>query len=251
MTWENIFDTQNTASIGDVAVSPDDPNVIWLGTGEANNRQSSSWGDGIYKSTDGGKTWKHMGLADSHHVGRIVVNPRNTDVVYVAAVGHLWGPNRERGVFRTTDGGLTWTNTLYINEDTGVSDLVMDPSNERILYAAAYQRRRSGWGFNGGGPHSGIYKTVDGGRTWTKLTTGLPKGDTGRIGLDVYRSNPNIVYATIENKDGGIFRSEDKGESWVRVNTLNPRPMYFSQIRIDPNDDRRIYVCGGELFVSD
>ncbi len=250
-TWENVFDSQGSVSIGDVAIHPRDYNVIWVGTGEANNRQSSSWGDGIYKSTDGGRTWKYMGLRESRHIGRIVVDPVDSDIVYVAALGRLWGPNRERGVYKTTDGGLNWQQVLTINEDAGACDIAMDPANPKTLYAAAYQRRRSPWGFNGGGPHGGIYKTVDGGRTWRKLTQGLPTGDTGRIGLDIYRGNPDIVYAIIENEKGGVFRSDDKGESWTRLNALNPRPMYYSQIRVDPTDEKRIYVLGTQLHVSD
>jgi len=250
-TWENVFNRETSVSIGDVAINPDDANIVWVGTGEANSRQSSSWGDGIYKSTDGGKTWKHMGLRESHHIGRIVVNPIDTDIVFVAALGHLWGPNAERGVFMTSDGGVTWKNVLSVNGDTGAVDLAMDPLNPKTLYAAMYQRRRTGWGFNGGGPGSGIFKTTDGGRTWRKLTNGLPQTDVGRIGLDIYRKNPNIVMARVENREGGVFRSEDKGETWVKINSLNPRPMYFSQIRIDPNDDKRVYVGGVQLHISD
>jgi len=250
-TWENVFEHQSSVSIGDVAINPSDPNVVWVGTGEANNRQSSSWGDGIYKSTDGGKTWKNMGLRESNHIGRIVINPQDTDIVYVAALGHLWGANPERGVYMTTDGGLNWKQILAIDSDTGAVDLVMDPANPKVLLAATYQRRRSSWGFNGGGPGSGIYKTVDGGRTWRKITAGLPAGDTGRIGLDMYRKDSNIVYATVENRNGGVFRSDDKGETWARVSNVNPRPMYFSQIRIDPDDKSRIYVCGVDIYVSD
>lgn len=250
-TWEDVFDRQGSVSIGDVAINPADPNVVWVGTGEANNRQSSSWGDGIYKSTDGGQSWTHMGLNESDHIGRIVINPIDTDIVYVAALGHLWGANPERGVFMTRDGGKSWQHVLAIDSDTGAVDLAMDPSNPKILYAATYQRRRSAFGFNGGGPGSGLYKTVDGGRTWRKLKKGLPEGDMGRIGIDIYRKNPNIVYAIIQNEDGGVFRSEDKGESWTRQSDLDPRPMYFSQMRIDPNDDKRIYVCGTNLHVSD
>jgi photosystem II stability/assembly factor-like uncharacterized protein len=250
-SWANVFDSQPTVSIGDIALNPTDPSVVWVGTGEANNRQSSSWGDGIYKSTDGGKTWKHMGLRETQHIGRIVIDPNDTDIVYVAAVGRLWGANKERGVFRTADGGVTWQHVLSINEDTGAVDLVMDPANSKVLLAAAYQRRRTGWGFNGGGPDSGIHKTVDGGRTWRKITAGLPSGDTGRIGLDIYRRDSNIMYATVENREGGVFRSEDKGETWSKVNSLNPRPMYFSQIRIDPTDRQRIYVNGVNLHISD
>jgi photosystem II stability/assembly factor-like uncharacterized protein len=250
-TWENVFDTQTTVSIGDVAINPTDPNVVWVGTGEANNRQSSSWGDGIYKSTDGGKTWRHMGLRDSQHIGRIVVDPQDTDIVYVAALGRLWGASKERGVFKTADGGLTWQHVLAIDEDTGAVDLIMDPANPKVLLAASYQRRRTGWGFNGGGEGSGIHKTVDGGRTWRKLSGGLPTGEVGRIGLDMYRRNSSIIYATVEHREGGVFRSEDRGETWTRVNSLNPRPMYFSQIRIDPNDPQRIYVNGVNLHISD
>ena len=250
-TWENVFDRQSTVSIGDVAIDPADPNVVWVGTGEANNRQSSSWGDGIYKSTDGGKSWKNMGLRESHHIGRIVVNPSNTDIVYVAALGHLWGPNPERGIFMTNDGGLTWQQVLSISPDVGVVELIMDPTNPKVLYAGAYERRRTARGFKGTGPGGGVYKTADGGRTWRKLTNGLPTGDQGRIGLDIYRKNPNIVYAIVEAADGGVFRSEDKGESWTKMNSYNPRPSYYSQIRIDPNDDKRIYVLNTNLGLSD
>ena len=250
-TWENVFDRQDTVSIGDVAINPADPNVVWVGTGEANNRQSSSWGDGIYKSTDGGKTWTHMGLRQSHHIGRIVINPIDTDIVYVAALGHLWGANRERGIFMTRDGGLSWQHVLAIDENTGVVDIAIDPVNPKTLYAGAYARRRSAFGFNGGGPNGGVFKTVDGGRSWNRLEKGLPEGDNGRIGLSIYQKNPDIVYAIVENENGGIFRSDDKGESWTRVNSLNPRPMYYSQIRVDPSDEKRIYVLGTQLHLSD
>lgn len=251
ITWEPIFDDQPTSTIGDVTVAPSNPDIVWVGTGEANNRQSSSWGNGVYKSTDAGKTWRHMGLEDTHHIGRIVIHPTNPDIVYVAALGHLWGPNRERGLYRTRDGGKTWEKVLYISENTGCVDVAMDPQSPNTLYAAAYQRRRRGWGFNGGGPESGVYKTTDGGETWTKLTDGLPKGDTGRIGIDIYRSNPNIVYITLEHKSGGVFRSEDKGLTWKKMSSTNPRPMYYSQIRIDPNNDQRIWVLGAQMYVSE
>jgi len=251
VTWEPIFDEQPVSSIGAIGVAPSDPNIVWVGTGEANNRQSSSWGNGVYKSTDGGKTWKHMGLADTHHIGRIVIHPKNSDIVYVAAVGHLWGPNKERGLFKTIDGGKTWKKILYINEDTGCIDVAIDPESPDTLYAAMYQRRRTPFGFNGGGPHSGLYKTTDGGETWVKLTDGLPKGDTGRIGIAIYRKNPNIVYAIIENKDGGVFRSEDRGLTWKKMSDTNPRPMYYSQIRIDPNNDLRIWVLGARMYYSE
>jgi photosystem II stability/assembly factor-like uncharacterized protein len=251
ITWKPIFDNESVSSIGAIAVALSDPSIVWVGTGEANNRQSSSWGNGVYKSTDGGKTWKHMGLTDTHHIGRIVIHPRDPNIIYVAAVGHLWGPNKERGLFKTIDGGKTWEKILYINEDTGCIDVAIDPESPNTLYAAMYQRRRTPFGFNGGGPYSGLYKTTDGGKTWIHLTNGLPKGDTGRIGIAIYRKNPNIVYAIIENKEGGVFRSEDKGLTWKKMSSTNPRPMYYSQIRIDPNNDQRIWVLGARMYYSE
>ena len=253
ITWEVLFDDLDDAvSIGDIAIAKDDANLVWVGTGENNNRQSGSWGNGVYKSTDGGKTWKHMGLRDSKHIARIIVDPVDHDVVYVAALGSLWGAGKERGVFKSTDGGLTWTNVLLVDEHTGATELVQDPSNNKVLYAATYQRRRATWGFNGGGPGSGIHKSSDAGRTWTKLTNGIPSGPLGRIGMDVYRANPNIVYARIEHQgESGTYRSDDGGLSWRKMSNVNPRPMYFSQIRIDPTNDLRIYVLGVQIHISD
>ncbi|HYP29810.1 MAG TPA: hypothetical protein VE262_24085 [Blastocatellia bacterium] len=250
-TWAPIFDEVGSPSIGDVTVAPSDPNVVWVGTGEPNNRQSSSWGDGVYRSLDGGKTWQNMGLKDSKHIGRIAIDPKDANVVYVAAAGHLWGPNKERGLFKTSDGGKTWSNVLFINEDTGVIDVAMDPKEPGTLYAAAYQRRRTPYGFNGGGPHSALYKTTDGGATWNKLTNGLPQGNTGRIGIDIYRANPNVVYAVVEHEKGGTFRSDDRGVTWKQMSNTNPRPMYYSKIRIDPNNDQRIWVLGAPMFTSE
>jgi photosystem II stability/assembly factor-like uncharacterized protein len=251
-TFEAQFTNETTSSIGDVAIAPNDANLVWVGTGENNNRQSSSWGDGVYKSTDGGKTWKNMGLRDSKHIARVIVDPVDHDVVYVAALGSLWGAGGERGVYKTSDGGLTWSRSLTTDENTGATELVMDPSNNKTLYAATYQRRRATWGMNGGGPGSAIYKTTDAGRTWTKLTKGLPEGAMGRIGMDVYRRNSNIVYARIEHaKESGVYRSEDAGASWAKMSATNPRPMYFSQIRVDPNNEQRLYVLGVQLHISD
>ncbi len=250
-TWKPIFDDQGTASIGAVSLAPSDPEIVWVGTGEANNRQSSTFGDGVYKSLDGGATWSHMGLRDTQHIGRIRVHPTNPRVVYAAALGHLWGANAERGVFRTSDGGKTWEKVLFVDSDTGVVDIAMDSRNPDVLYAAAYQRRRTAFGFNGGGPGSGLYKTTDGGDNWRRLDSGLPEGPLGRIGLDVYRSDPRIVYALVQHSEGGVFRSEDRGESWAKINDLNPRPMYYSQIRIDPSDSQRIYVLGGPFYLSE
>jgi photosystem II stability/assembly factor-like uncharacterized protein len=251
-TFEAQFTNETTSSIGDIAIAPNDANHVWVGTGENNNRQSSSWGDGVYKSTDGGKTWKNMGLRESKHIARILVDPMDHDVVYVAAQGSLWGAGGERGVYKTTDGGLTWNRVLVTDEHTGVTELVMDPSNNKTIYAATYQRRRAPWGMNGGGPGSAIWKSSDAGRTWTKLTKGIPEGALGRIGLDVYRKNSSVVYARIEHpKESGTYRSDDAGASWTKMSATNPRPMYFSQIRIDPNNDQRIYVLGVSLHVSD
>jgi len=251
ISWKPIFDDQPVSSIGDVTVSQSEPDVVWVGTGEGNNRQSSSWGNGVYKSADGGKTWTNMGLKESYHIPRIVIHPANANIVYVAAQGKLWGMNDERGVFKTIDGGKTWSKVLFINEDTGVNDLAMDPMNPDTLYAAAYQRRRTAFGFNGGGPGSAIYRTTDGGATWKKLTNGLPKGEMGRIGLDVYRRNGNIVYALVESEESGLYRSDDKGETWVKMSNTDPRPMYFSQVRIDPNNDQRIWVAGVTMAYSE
>jgi photosystem II stability/assembly factor-like uncharacterized protein len=253
-TWEPVFDKEGVSTIGDIAIAPSDPAVVWVGTGEPNNRQSSSWGDGIYKSLDAGKTWQKMGLAATHHIGRVVIHPKNPEIVYAAALGHLWGPNPERGVYKTTDGGKTWNQVLKINDDTGVSDIAMDPESPDTLYAAAYERRRTPFGFNGGGPDSAIYKTVDGGATWKKLVKGLPYengGDTGRIGLDIYRKDSNIVYAIVQHEKGGTYRSEDKGETWKKMGDTNPRPSYYSQIRIDPNNDLRIWELGAQMFYSE
>ena len=253
-TWESVFDKEGVSTIGDIAIAPSDPSVVWVGTGEPNNRQSSSWGDGVYKSTDAGKTWKNMGLAETRHIGRVVIHPKNPDVVYAAALGHLWGPNPERGVYKTTDGGKTWNQVLKISNDTGVSDIAMDPESPDTLYAAAYQRRRTPFGFNGGGIESAIYKTTNGGVTWKKPTKGLPYengGETGRIGLDIYRKDPNIVYALVQHDKGGIYRSEDKGETWKKMSDTNPRPSYYSQVRIDPNNDLRIWALGAAMFFSE
>src|SRR3990172_132556 len=179
VTFEPVFDDQEVSTIGDLALAPSDPSILYLRTGEPNNRQSSSWGNGLYKTMDGGRTWRHLGLSDPQHIGRVVVHPRQPEVVYVAALGRLWGPSRERGLYKTSDGGMTWVNTKFIDEDTGFVDVAMDPESPDTLYAASYQRRRTGFGFNGGGPGSGLWKTTDGGATWTRLTKGLPPDGHG------------------------------------------------------------------------
>jgi len=271
VTWTPVFDREAVASVGAVAVSQSDPNIVWVGTGEANNRNSSSWGNGVYKSTDGGKTWSNVGLQDSHDIGRIAIHPADTNTVYVAALGHLWGANPERGLYKTTDGGKTWTAVLQIDADTGpagsgtgVVDVAIDPGDPNIVYAAAYQRRRTPWNFTSGGPGSGLYKSSDAGKTWQKLTQGLPAGPLGRIGIDIYRKNPNVVYVIIESdlggrtrsieersREGGLFRSEDKGESWKRLSEVNPRPFYYSKVRVDPQNEANIYVLGARFYITE
>jgi photosystem II stability/assembly factor-like uncharacterized protein len=251
-TWTPVFDEVGSPSTGDVTLAPSNPAILYVGTGEANNRQSSSWGSGVYKSMDAGKTWKHLGLRETFHIGRIVVHPTNPDVVYVAALGDLWGPNPDRGVFMSTDGGANWSKTLYIDDDTGVSDLAIDPQSPNVLYAAAYMRRRTVYGYNGGGPKSGLYRSTDSGKTWTKIANGLPTtGDVGRCAVEVFRRNSNIVYALVEHMtQGGVYRSDDKGATWTRMSDTNPRPSYYSQIRIDPNNENKIWVLGAPLYMS-
>lgn len=249
-TWASVFDEQATLSIGDIAVSRSHPDHVWVGTGEANNRNSSPWGEGVYRSTDGGVTWQLMGLEETRHIGKVLIHPTNPNVVWVGALGHLFGPNRERGIYKTEDGGASWDKVFEIDENTGVVDMEMDPSDPATIYAAAYQRQRRAYGFNGGGPGGGLYKSSDGGESWTELTNGLPEGNKGRIGIDVSQENPNIVMAIVEAEDGGIFRSEDRGESWTKVNALNPRPMYYSAMYMDPNDDEHVYVLGTYMHRS-
>src|SRR6266545_4398509 len=331
-TFTPVFETYSSASIGDIAIHPTNPDIVYVGTGEANNRQTSTSGDGVYKTTDGGKTFTNMGLKDTQTIARIVIDPKSPDTVYVASPGHLFGPNPERGIFKTTDAGKTWSKIKFIDDDTGFTDIAIDPSNSRVLYAASYQRRRSGCCFNGGGPGSALWKTADGGKTWTTISAAsLPPGTYGRIALEVSRSNPNVVYAQIQagptgasapargadptasteatppgaaavtaqgapaaasgarganpqqqtaaggggrggynwcnnggpgrgfgrggdqaagvppaldRARGGLFRSDNKGTSWTLVSNCNARPMYFSQLRVDPSNDKTIYVAG-------
>src|SRR5439155_21899712 len=204
VSFEPVFDTYNTASIGDIAIHPTSANVVYVGTGEANNRQTSTFGDGIYKTIDGGKTFTRLGLSETQTIARIVIDPKNPETVYVASPGHLFGPSPDRGVYKTSDGGKTWNKIKFIDDDTGFTDIVLDPSNSNIIYAASYQRRRSGCCFNGGGPGGALWKSADAGKNWTPLTgQGLPPGTYGRIALDVSRSNPNVVYAQIEAGEVG------------------------------------------------
>ncbi len=251
-TWAPVLDRAAVGVFGDVALAPSDPRVVWAGTGEQNNRQSTSWGAGVYRSTDGGDTWRFLGLEATHHIGRIGVDPADPDVAYVAAQGDLWAPSPERGVYRTTDGGRTWRKVLYVDTLTGATDVVVDPTDGRTVYAATYQRLRRAWGFNGGGPGGGIWKTTDGGEHWTRLTNGLPAGPLGRIGLAISAQRPGVVVARVEHaSEGGVYRSEDGGASWTRVSRTNPRPSYYGGIWIDPTDAHRVYLLSTDAYVSD
>lgn len=252
ITWASIFDDYPVSTGGDLAIFAGNSNILWLGTGEQNNRQSSSWGNGMYRSTDAGKTWTHIGLDATAAIAKVRLHPTDPNVAWVAAAGNLWKSNPERGVYKTTDAGRTWTKVLYVDENTGATDLVMDPSDANTVYAAMYQRLRTPWGYNGGGPGSAIYKTTDGGQTWKKLTNGIPEGDKGRIGLAIAATYPKMLLATIEHPTAsGTYRTEDGGETWVRANGTNPRPMYYSKVFIDPTNERRAYILGVEVYRSD
>lgn len=255
LTWTPLFNHEAVASIGAIAIAPSDDNVIYVGTGEEAPRGDISFGDGVYKSTDGGKSWTNVGLKDTRQIARIIVDPRNPDVVYVAAEGHIYGANSERGVFRSTDGGKTWQKILYKDEQTGAIDLAMDPGNPRILYAALWQVRREPWHLSDGGPGSGLYKSVDGGSTWQQLSGhGLPTGVLGRVGVAVAGgSNGQRVYALIEAKDGGLFRSEDGGTTWHLVNDkqiLTTRAWYFTNVFADPHSPNVVYVANNGFYRS-
>ncbi len=254
VTWKPIFDGEAVYSVGCLAIDPKDSLTIWAGSGENNSQRSVSWGDGVYKSTDGGASWKNMGLPKSEHIGKILIDPRDSNVVWVAAQGPLWAPGGDRGLYKTTDGGKTWKKVLEISENTGVSDLAFDPRNPDVVYAVAYQRRRHVWTLINGGPESGIHKTRDGGVTWTQLSGGLPKENMGRIGIAVAPSAPDTVYATIEasRKAGGFFRSKDGGASWERtIKTVSSSPQYYQELFVDPKDADRVYAADTFLQVTE
>jgi photosystem II stability/assembly factor-like uncharacterized protein len=248
--WENISDGKipgPSASIGAIAVAPSDPKILYVGTGEADIRNTVIPGDGVYKSTDAGKTWQSVGLRDTHSVSAILVDPKDPNVVYVASIGHVFAPDPDRGVFKSTDGGKTWTKILFVDNNTGAICLVMDPGNSGTMYATMWEVIRKPWGLTSGGPGSGIYKTTDGGAHWTNITThsGLPSGILGRIGLSIAASKPDIVYAIIQAKEGGVFRSDDGGATWKRVNEemkLRQRAFYYMTIYVDPKDPNTVYA---------
>jgi len=254
-TWAPIFDSQKSYSIGTITIDPNNSEILWVGTGENVSGRHVAWGDGVYKSNDGGKTWQSMGLKQSEHIGKILVDPRNSDVVFVAAEGPLWSAGGERGLYKTTDGGKTWQWVLEIDKNTGVTDVEFDPSNPDVMYAAAYQRHRQTWSFLAGGPNSGIYKSTNNGDSWYQLKTGLPKGDMGKIGLAVTPANPAIVYATIEANDEekGFYRSLNKGESWEKQNSYisgGTGPHYYQEIEASTQNPDLIYQMDVFYHVS-
>lgn len=261
-TWLALFQKEPVSSIGALAIDPADPEVIYVGTGEACPRGDMSFGDGVYKSTDGGKTWSHLGLNNTRHIAKIIIDPRNPEIIYVAALGSVYGPSEDRGVFRSNDGGKNWQKVLFHDASTGAIDLAMDPHNRHVLFAALWQVQRNPWSFTSGGPGSGIYRSIDGGDHWTEITGhGLPVGVLGRIGVSV-GAQSNRVYAIVEAKDGGLYRSDDGGTNWNRVNgswDLRGRPWYYSHIFADPNDVDEVYVFsfgayrsvdGGKTFTA-
>ncbi|HUQ50071.1 MAG TPA: sialidase family protein, partial [Terriglobales bacterium] len=252
-TWTPVFENEGSYSIGTVAMDPKDSNIIWVGTGENNSQRSVGYGDGVYRSDDGGKSWKHMGLKKSEHIARILIDPRDSNVIYVASQGPLWGPGGDRGLYKSTDAGKTWKHSLNISENTGVTDVVMDPTNPDVLYAATYQRRRHVYSFINGGPESAIHKSTDAGATWTKLKSGLPTVDIGRVGLAISATDPNVLYATVEaaERKGGIFRTRDRGATWEKRNDFDATAMYYSTIYVDPKNVDRIYMMNTFNMVSD
>ncbi|MGH7460544.1 MAG: WD40/YVTN/BNR-like repeat-containing protein, partial [Longimicrobiales bacterium] len=253
-TWQPIFDRGGSYSIGVVAVDPKDSRVVWIGTGENTGQRSVGFGDGVYRSTDAGASWQHVGLKNSEHIGRIVFDPRNSAVVYVAAQGPLWSAGGERGLYRTTDGGRTWNRALHVSENTGISDVVINPRNPDELYAASYQRRRHVGLQIAGGPEGGIYKSTDAGRTWRRLTSGLPAGEVGRIGIALAPHDPSVVYALVAaaGRTGGFFRSSDSGATWVRQSDFVPTdPQYYMELYPDPHKPGRIYTLDVPFRVTD
>ncbi len=252
VSFDPIFDSQGSYSIGCISIDPKNPNVIWVGTGENNNQRSVAYGDGIYKSEDGGKTWKNMGLKQSEHIGRIAIDPSDPNIVYVAAYGPLWSSGGERGIYKTMDGGKTWKQILFVSEHTGFNEVMLDPRYPNILYAAAHQRQRKVFTYIGGGPESALYKSQDAGQTWEKLSNGLPSGDLGRIGLNYFPGNPDVLYAVVEAQEGngGLYRSMDRGASWEKRSGYSTSGNYYQKIYCDPKDVDKIFVMNTYLGIS-
>lgn len=252
-TWTPVFDHEGSYSIGAIAIDPKNPSVVWVGTGEGNSQRSTAYGDGVYRSDDGGASWTNMGLKDSQHIGKIVIDPRHSNTVYVAAQGPLWNSGGDRGLYKTTDGGKTWAKVLSISQYTGVADVAMDPTDPDVLYASSWQRERRFWALIDGGPESAIYKSTDAGKTWTKSTKGLPKVDMGRIGLAISPADHNVIYAEIEAGDGkgGIFRSTDRGATWERRSAFAAQGMYYGVLALDPKIVDRLYFMNVIIMTSD
>ncbi|MFO7616422.1 MAG: hypothetical protein R6V75_04155 [Bacteroidales bacterium] len=250
LNFEPIFDNEGSFSIGCITMDPTNPNVIWVGTGENNNQRSVAYGDGVYKSVDGGASWKNMGLKKSEHIGMIQVDPRNPDVVYVAAYGPLWSSGGERGLYKTTDGGQTWECILFVSEHTGINEVHLDPRNPDVIYAPAHQRQRRQWTYLGGGPESGIYKSVDAGKTWEKINRGLPGGDRGRIGMAISPANPEKIYAVVEGQGGGFYRSLNRGASWEKMSNTVSSGNYYQEIIADPVNEECVYLMDTYTMVT-
>ena len=251
-TFTPVFEREASYSIGAVVIDPAHPTTVWVGTGEANNQRSVGYGDGIYKSDDAGRTWKNMGLKASEHIGRIVIDPRDSNVVFAAAYGGLWSAGGDRGLYKTTDAGATWTKVLDISEHTGISDVAIDPRRPDVMLAVAHQRRRHTWTLIHGGPESGLHKSVDGGKTWKRVRTGLPGGDLGRIVIAFSPAAAGLVYAKVETAEStAIYASRDAGESWERRGAVQAQPMYYENIHPDPGDADRLYVPSVQTQVSE
>jgi len=255
-TWKPVFENESTFSVSVVTVSDKDPNLVWVGTGEPHMARSSFAGTGVFKSTDGAETWKHMGLTDTHHIGRVLIDPKDSDVVYVAALGHQYTYNKQRGVFKTIDGGKTWEKILYISEKVGVVEVAMDPSDNKTLYAIAWERDRKAWNNVVAGPGSGLYKSTDAGKTWRRITKGLPTGENlGRMGIAIAPSNPNVLYIICDHRGAGgeVYRSDDKGESWRKTHEGNVQTGIgydFCLIRVLPDNEDEIFIVGFNLLYS-
>ena len=251
-TYKPVFDEAASYSIGCITMDPNNSNVIWVGTGENNNQRSVPYGDGVYKSIDGGESWKNMGLKSSEHIGKILVDPNNSDIIYVAAIGPLWSSGGDRGVYKSVNGGKTWRLMLGIDADTGINDLIMDPRDSKVIYAAAYQRRRHVFTYLGGGPGSGLHKSVDGGATWIEINKGLPEVDMGRIGMAMAPSDPEVIYAIVEASEGkgGFFMSTNRGASWKKQGNYSTSGNYYQEIVVDPKDAQTVYAMNTWIQVS-